>query len=262
MLDVFEVSAKKGDWIVPAVKEVSLAQALSDCVMSSLGPRGARAEEIRSGTVAICEFNKTRNFVLRDPASFGIVLLRNEALEEVRQESRQYLGAELQPHNELQDPTLKHLMGVLLREKRDGFQSGSLFLDGMASAIASYLLGHYSNFPPVRENATGGIAPASLRRCIEFIEAHLAGEIRLDALAREANLSSSHFIRSFRRSTGKTPHQFLLERRVSRAKRLMSQKYISLTEVALASGFADQHHLARVFRRVTGVAPSHFRRSL
>jgi AraC family transcriptional regulator len=80
-------------------------------------------------------------------------------------------------------------------------------------------------------------------------------------LAREAGLSASHFIRSFRQSTGKTPYQFLLQRRVERARVLMRDHRVSLTEVALASGFADQHHLARVFRRITRVTPGDYRRS-
>jgi AraC family transcriptional regulator len=84
----------------------------------------------------------------------------------------------------------------------------------------------------------------------------------LNELAREAGLSTSHFVRSFRQSTGKTPYQFLLQRRVDRARDLMRDPHFSLTEVALASGFADQHHLATVFRRMTRMTPSKYRRSL
>jgi AraC family transcriptional regulator len=101
-----------------------------------------------------------------------------------------------------------------------------------------------------------------LRRSIEFIQTHLEGNLRLSHLANEARISSSHFIRGFRRSTGKTPYQYLLHQRIERARSLMHDHRTSLTEVALASGFADQHHLARVFRRITGVTPSSYRRSL
>jgi AraC family transcriptional regulator len=97
---------------------------------------------------------------------------------------------------------------------------------------------------------------------MDLMEGHLDRDIRLNELACEAGLSSSHFIRSFRRSTGKSPYQFLLHRRVERAKLLMRDDRVSLTEVALASGFADQHHLARVFGRVTGETPSSYRRSV
>jgi AraC family transcriptional regulator len=101
-----------------------------------------------------------------------------------------------------------------------------------------------------------------LRRSVEFMQAHLEGDLRLSDIACEVGLSGSHFLRSFRESTGKTPHQFLLHLRVERAQTLMRDRRASLTEVALASGFADRHHLARVFRRITRVTPSSYRHSL
>jgi AraC family transcriptional regulator len=258
---VVETSATKGEWLVPAVEEVSLALALSDVSASWRGSRGLRSENVSAGTTAICEFNQSRRFQMRSDAKFAVVLLRNDALEQVLHDSR-HIQAELQAHDVLQDLTLRRLMEVLLREKRDGFQSGSLFLDGVATALASYLVRHYSSAGPVEGNSAGGMAPSVLRRCIEFMETNLEGDLRLSELAREAGLSASHFIRSFRQSTGKTPYQFLLHRRVERARLLIRDHHTSLTEVGLASGFADQHHLARVFRRITGVTPSSYRRSL
>jgi AraC family transcriptional regulator len=75
-------------------------------------------------------------------------------------------------------------------------------------------------------------------------------------------ISTSHLIRSFRQSTGKTPYRYLLHQRIEGARSLMRNDRTPLTEVALASGFADQHHLGRVFRRITGMTPSNYRRSL
>jgi len=261
LLRVMEVSVTKGQFIVPAVKEVSLALSLSNVSASWRGMRGERSERFNTSTVAICEFDRERNFEIRDDAKFAIVLLRNEALEQVEGDNM-YARAGLQVHAALQDPTLRHLMKVLVQERRNGFSSGLFFLDSVATALASYLMRHYSSILPADANARGGMAPALLRKCIEFMEAHLEGSLRLNDLAREAGLSASHFTRSFRESTGKTPHQFLLHRRVERARDLMRDARTSLTEVALASGFADQHHLARVFRRITRMTPSIYRRSL
>ena len=94
------------------------------------------------------------------------------------------------------------------------------------------------------------------------MDARLDDGLRLSELAREAGLSVSHFVRSFRQSTGKTPYQYLLLRRVERARMAMRDRRASLAEVALVSGFTDQHHLARVFRRITGLTPTSYRRSL
>jgi AraC family transcriptional regulator len=260
-LAITEAHAHQGEWIAPAVDEVRLALALSDFSATWRGVRGFVSENVSAGTMAICEFNQSRRFEMRNPTRFAIVLLRDGLLEQTLPEGRRP-NVELQPCEVLQDVTLYRLMEVLLQEKRDGFQSGAFFLDGVATALASYLVRHYSVDAPVMRNSVGGMAPAILRRCIDFMEAHLEGDLRLLELAGEAGISPSHFIRSFRQSTGKTPYQFLLERRVERAQTLIRNSRASLTEVALASGFADQHHLARVFRRVSGMTPSSYRRSL
>src|SRR5882757_9314700 len=256
LLDVVEISTAGGQWIVPAMQEVSLAMALSDFSATWQVSRGVRSESFSVGTVAICELDRTRTFETRETANFAVVLLRNEALEQIRQENRQ-IKAELQAHDVLQDRTLQQLMEILVREQRQGLPSNSLFLDGIAVALASHLMHRYTSGLSAETNLRGGLTPAILRRSIEFMEEHLENE-----LAREAGLSASHFLRSFRQSTGKTPYQFLLNRRVIRAQDLMRDSRTSLTEVALASGFADQHHLARVFRRMTNVTPSTYRRSL
>ncbi|WP_263355398.1 helix-turn-helix domain-containing protein [Acidicapsa acidisoli] len=157
---------------------------------------------------------------------------------------------------------MRRLMEVLLYEKRQGFQSGAFFLDAIAAALASHLIHHYSADAPLIENSVGGMAPSILRRSIALMEARLEGDLRLDELANEAGLSTSHFIRSFRESTGKTPYQFLLDRRVQRAQTLMRNPRTSLTDIAKSSGFANQHHMARVFRGITGMTPSAYRGSL
>ena len=260
LIEVVKTSATKGEWATPAVKKVSLGLALSDFSAKWRGPRGLRSENISTGTVAICEFNHSQQFEMRNPAEFGLVMMSNEVLEQVGE--TRYVRPELQTHDVLNDLTLRHLIEILLGEKQAGFRSGLFFLDSVTTALASYLVRHYSAASAVLENATGGLPPSVLRRCIEFIQTHLEDNLRLSDLAKEANISSSHLIRSFRQTTGKTPYQYLLHQRIDRARSLMRDLSTPLTQVALASGFADQHHLARVFRRITGVTPSSYRRSL
>jgi AraC family transcriptional regulator len=100
---------------------------------------------------------------------------------------------------------MRRLMEILLYEKRQGFQRGGFLLDSIAAALASHLIHYYSTHAPVIRSSVGGMAPSTLRRCIALMEARLEADLRLDELAREAGMSASHFIRSFRESTGKTP---------------------------------------------------------
>jgi AraC family transcriptional regulator len=260
LIEVIETSAPQGEWATPAIRKVSLALALSDFSASWRGPRGLRSENVSAGSVAICEFDHSQRFEMRNPAEFGIVMMPSEVLEQVGQEAGQ-LRPQLETHDVLDDLTLRRLLEILLSEKQGGYRSGSLFLDSAVTTLASYLLRHYSLGSPIK-NSTGGLAPSVLRRSIEFIQAHIEGDLRLTDLARAAKVSTSHLIRGFRQSTGKTPYQYLLHQRIERARSLMRDHRVALTEVALASGFADQHHLARVFRRITGMTPSTYRRSL
>ena len=165
-------------------------------------------------------------------------------------------------HDILEDPTLRQMATILLQQKRDGFQAGRLFLDSMATALSSYLVSRYSAALPSKAPLTGGLAPSILRRCIDFIQANLSGSIRLDDLARECGMSPSHLIRSFRQSTGKSPYQYVLELRTQKAKSMMRDGRSGLTEIALSSGFANQHHLSRIFRKLVGITPSRYRASL
>ncbi len=260
-VDVAEVAAPRGEWILPAVSEVRLGLILSDYSASWHRSRGPLSVNASAGSLSICEFNQPRHMEMRNPASVALVLLRNEILEQALQDSRQP-RVELRERHALQDQSMRHLMEILLYEKRRGFQSGAFFLDSIAAALASHLIRWYSADTPVMMSSVGGMAPSTLRRCIALMETRLEGDLGLVELASEAGLSTSHFIRSFRESTGKTPYQFLLDRRVQRAQTLMRDPRASLTEVAKSSGFANQHHLASVFRRITGMTPSAYRGSL
>ena len=256
-----ESAAPKGEWTAPAAQEISVAMALSDFSARWRGSRGFESQAVAAGTIGICELNQSKTFDLRNDTSFGIVLLQQSALDRIGQESG-FIIPELQARDTIDDPILRNLVEVLLQEKSEGFQSGALFTDSITTAFASHLLHHYSVRSASRQNSVGGMAPSVLRRCKDLIEANIESDIRLGDLAKEARMSSSHFIRGFRQSTGQTPYQFLLHQRVKRSQFLMRDPRVSLTEVALASGFADQHHLARVFRRITNMTPSSYRRSL
>ncbi len=103
------------------------------------------------------------------------------------------------------------------------------------------------------------IAPARLRAVLAHVEAHLAEEITLSDLAAVARLSRFHFARAFRAETGVTPHGHVTQRRVERAKLLMLDQGLSLSEIALACGFAHQAHFTTAFRPVVGTTPGRWR---
>ena len=117
------------------------------------------------------------------------------------------------------------------------------------------------NAPSVDMLQRGGLATWQARRTLAYIEANLASKMTIDGLANVAALSRSHFSRAFKRSLGFSPKEYVVVRRVERAKAMISSTRERLAEVALACGFADQAHLNRRFRDLIGMSPGRWRRS-
>lgn len=111
------------------------------------------------------------------------------------------------------------------------------------------------------EQARGGLAPWQIRKVTSHIDAHLDRSIRNEDLAALVRLNASHFGRAFRNSIGEPPHEYVIRRRVERAQGLMLSTAAPLSAIALECGLADQSHLTRVFRRVTGESPRAWRRA-
>ncbi len=107
--------------------------------------------------------------------------------------------------------------------------------------------------PPARRG--GGLPPVLTQRICEYIESHLDDKTGLDALASMAGLSTHHFARAFHQSVGMPPHGYILSRRLERAERMLRETRLPLAEIAAATGFSDQSHLAKHFRRRTGMSP-------
>jgi AraC family transcriptional regulator len=251
----------KGDWEKTALKHVSLMLALTHFVGRWRGKAGFESANFVPGDISTCDYGRVSPHLLDRPAPVGVIVVSDEVMREVTEETRTDIPL-IQGHTLLRDPVLSHLAQALMHEARNSFQNGSLFSDSIATALGHHLWKRYPSSASRVKDVVGGMSPVSLRRCVEYLNANLDRDVRLADLAQEAGMSRTHLIRTFRKSTGKTPHQFILGQRVEQAKAQMRQGVHSLTEIALATGFANQHHLARVFRRITGMTPSQFRLSL
>jgi AraC family transcriptional regulator len=106
---------------------------------------------------------------------------------------------------------------------------------------------------------SGGLSAQKLRQVTAFVAGNYGNDIRLSQLAHAAGMSSFHFAREFKRTTGTTPHQYLIKFRVERAKALLAEGEMPLTEVGLQSGFSHQSHFTRLFRKLTGTTPLSYR---
>jgi AraC family transcriptional regulator len=160
------------------------------------------------------------------------------------------------------DPTVGSLGRAMLPALSRPDQTSQLFLDHVLLALGVHVAQTYGGMRALARPVRGGLAPWQVRRAKEILCANLDGRVPLQEVARECRLSVSHFSRAFRRSMGAAPHNWLLTRRVEAAKEKLRDDRLSLLDVALVCGFADQSHLTRVFTRIVGVSPGAWRRAL
>jgi len=103
------------------------------------------------------------------------------------------------------------------------------------------------------------LTPASVRKVTELVDAKIEDGLTLNEMAESAGLSTGYFSQVFRKSTGETPHQFLLRHRIERSKEMLRGAETRVLDVAVACGFKTQRHFVRVFRRICGASPTEYR---
>ena len=133
-----------------------------------------------------------------------------------------------------------------------------LYGETLANALAVYLLKRYT----VRRRAPvayrGGLPGYRLRRVLDYIGDNLSDDLSLSELAGVAGMSAHYFAELFRKSTGHSPHRYVLLQRIDHAKQSLCERGTSVIEAALAAGFENPSHFARVFRKFVGTSPSRF----
>lgn len=131
-----------------------------------------------------------------------------------------------------------------------------LIVEGYLASLFGHLLRRSG---VASKTSRSGLAPTVLKRIVERIEAHIDRPISVGQLAEEAGVSLGHFCRAFKRSTGVTPYEFFDRRRLERASDLLRTTSMSVTDIALACGYASGSHLSTRFRRETGISPATYR---
>jgi AraC family transcriptional regulator len=157
------------------------------------------------------------------------------------------------------DRVMYGLANALLDHVERANEHSALFIDHIALAFYAHILRAYGNAAVTDDFTSGGLSPWQLRRVLDFLSAHLSDDPTIAELARECGLSSGYFSRAFRQTTGVTPHQWLIGKRVERARQLLLGNGLGLADIALVCGFVDQSHFTRVFTKFEGDSPGRWR---
>ncbi len=169
----------------------------------------------------------------------------------------------IEPQFGATDEHIHHIGMALLCELKEANVVGKLYADLLATVLAMRLVRRYSRLRDVHMSR-GGMAPRKLRRAIEFINDNFDKEqtVALAAVAEEVRMSYFHFSRAFKQSMGVSPNVYMIEQRIERAKKLLSETDLPIAEIALRVGFASQSHFTTAFRRLAWTTPKAFREML
>jgi AraC family transcriptional regulator len=159
------------------------------------------------------------------------------------------------------DPVLHHIAQLFSQEMRRSFHpTQTLLIQSLATALSTHLLRSYSDAVGVEDRSAASVNFSAIRRALTYINDRPNRQINLDELAAVSGLSRFHFSREFKRHVGTTPTWYVERARIARAKELIRGAELSLAQIALSVGFADQSHFTRRFNLHVGCTPAAFAR--
>ena len=187
--------------------------------------------------------------------------LPDEAFRAIAEEA----GAEqvkIRSSTRFEDKRVDALISAMETEEATGGLAGRLYMDAIAQALASTLVQLRGNLTRGLRQYHCGLTPTQLSRVKQLVYGQIDQEISLQQMASAAGMSTSYFNQMFRRSTGLSAHQFVLNARVDYAKELLKSPKLRVIDIAVSCGFLTSQHFARVFRSVCAVTPTEYRKAL
>jgi AraC family transcriptional regulator len=156
------------------------------------------------------------------------------------------------------DLALRHIALALRAGVQTGDAGDRMYAEALSTALAVHLLREYGATRPKLKRRYGGLPGEKLVRAVEYIQDQLDTDLTVSGIAQAVCMSPYHFMRLFKESTGQSPHQYVIQARVRKAKELLATGKLTISEAAYHVGFVDQSHLTRHFKSVFGMPPKTF----
>jgi len=237
----------------------------------AFGLKGATTVEWKHGT-RFTRFDAQPGELLITPSGEGNAIRQRDPIEAFScclspDRLRSLAEQEWEPHGQTieivagfnRDAELWGLGQRLAARLRSPVAGSRLFAETLVTQIAIKLLWDYSSLPRRTHTPEEKLADPRLRRVIDYLHGSFGEEISLDGLAAVAGLSPNYFLHAFKQTTGRTPHRYLTELRIAKARELLQNPHRSIVDISLAVGFSSQSHFTTVFRRFMKTTPAAYR---
>ena len=219
------------------------------------------AEELRPGDVSLLTRAVGSHWVWpRDIEVVHVYLTQDELTATCRQMyERDVDDVELHDTVKAEDPAIYRTVEQIAHEAALGAAGSRLMVDSLSCQLAVQILRRHAHVLFRECGGSDGLTFEQHRAVRDYVHDHLAETVSLDDLAAVTGLSRFHFARKFRATIGTTPHAFVLQQRVERARTLLERTGTPIPDIAASCGFADQPHLTREFKKRVGVTPGRYR---
>lgn len=218
-------------------------------------------ENIHNGHVAIVPANTHHISRWASETEFLLLSLEPAFFNRIILESADLQGVELKPHFAAPEPFIQQI-GLALKSELESNGVGSkIYIESLKTTLCIHLLKHYSiaSDKVTHFSNNKGLSPRKLRQAISYIHDNLETDLSLAEIAAVVEMSMYHFSRLFKQSTGFAPHQYVMNCRIARAKKLLAESNNSIEQISEQVGFQSQSHFTNVFRKFMGITPKVYR---
>lgn len=226
------------------------------------GPHGFRSMTVHPGSIWIAPAGQPVSIRLDSDYSYIRMMIAPPHLDGLLRPSAADTPVRFRYAFGIAAAPAAYILRALIAESAVSLASGLAYVEALTMALGRQLSVHAGVHVPRERLFRGGLSSSARRRVLELIDTSLDARLSVVTLAAEAGLSPSHFARAFRESTGRSPHRYLLTQRLERGRRLLAAPGTTISEVAARTGFADQAHFTRLFRREFGLTPGAYLREL
>lgn len=219
------------------------------------------SHRLQEGEICFCPAKTTHWTRWEQPLSFTVITFESDLFTRIVQQMYSNSDRlELRPQWQIFDPTIQAIVQALKADLAAKCPAGRLYGESFGTSLAVHLVKSFS-VVPLKKPDLATFSRKKQQEVLDFIEAHLDTDIQLEDLAKIAGISKFYFCHLFKQAIQIPPHQYIIRRRIERAKQLLKHSDLTTVEIALSCGFAHQSHLSRHFKRIVGISPQKFRLS-